>query len=365
MHDSRDGQKGLYDPMTTLDHGLAALSPAASSFLARHGHAQACLEPLAGDASPRRYFRLPEAGLLLMEDHQDPIAFTAYLRLSYHLSTLGLSAPIIHGAAPAHGLALVEDFGHRTYTACLGAGEDEHALYALAVDALLYLHHHNGATQVSQPVYEMATLLDELDVFCDWLAPAVNPAINHSLFARQFRTLWAKALTPVAGKAETLVLRDFHVDNLMLLPQRQGVARCGLLDFQDAVLGPCEYDLVSLLQDARRDLAPGLEQQMLERYISGAPERLGDAMAIRRRYALLGAQRHTRIAGTFLRLSRREGKSRYLGYLPRVLVQLENSLACAGLTDITDLLNTRLPGWQAKGAALGDGYHDTQGAPHD
>ncbi|WP_201745109.1 aminoglycoside phosphotransferase family protein [Aidingimonas lacisalsi] len=365
MHGSRDSQKGLHDPMNATSHGMAALAPTATRFLARHGHAHARLEPLASDASPRRYFRLPEAGLLLMEDRDDPIGFAAYLRLSHHLNALGLSAPVVHGADPDHGLALVEDFGHRTYTTCLSTGEDERTLYALAVDALLHLHRHTGATQVSQPVYDMTTLLDELDIFSDWYAPAIAPDMDHPTFARQFRTLWAQALAPMARQVETLVLRDFHVDNLMLLPQRKGVARCGLLDFQDAVLGPCEYDLVSLLQDARRDLAPGLEERMLARYINGAPARLGDATAIRHRYALLGAQRHARIAGVFLRLNRLHGKSRYLTYLPRVLGQLESSLAGAGLTDITNFLNTHLPGWQAKGTALGDGSHDTQGAPHD
>ncbi|MBD3894561.1 phosphotransferase [Halomonas sp. ML-15] len=350
--------------MTAMSHDMAMLTPTAARFLACHGYAQACLEPLAGDASSRRYVRLPEAGLLLMEDRDDPVGFAAYLRLSDHLRSLGFSAPVVHVAESADGLALVEDFGDQTYTASLAAGTDEDTLYSLAIDTLLQLHHHPSATLVAQPVYDMTMLLDELDIFSEWYAPAVAVDIDRLAFAQEFRMLWASALAPAEGRVDTLVLRDFHVDNLMLLSQRKGVARCGLLDFQDAALGPCEYDVVSLLQDARRDLAPGLENRMLERYISGAPEWLGDAEEIRQRYALLGAQRHARIAGIFLRLNQQEGKSRYLTYLPRVLGQLEASLAKAGLTDITDFLNQTLPSWQAIGAALGDGYHDTQGAPH-
>lgn len=338
--------------MTVLDACAVGLEPPAATFLARHGHAAAPLEPLAGDASARRYFRLPGKGLLLMEDRLDRVGFSAYLRVSRHLNALGLSAPRVYGADPAHGLALVEDFGGDTYAVCLAEGEGEEALYALAVDALLHLHRHPRGAEIAQPRFDLETLLDELDIFSDWFAPAIAPGLDQAGFAARFRALWAKALGPLPGAATTLVLRDFHVDNLMLLKARRGVGRCGLLDFQDAVLGPCEYDLVSLLQDARRDLAVGLEERMLARYVAGAPPALGGAAAIRRRYALLGAQRHARIAGVFLRLCRREGKPRYLAFLPRVLRQLDCALSAAGLHEIATCLNSYLPKWQAKGAAL-------------
>ncbi|MDQ0314020.1 aminoglycoside phosphotransferase family protein [Amorphus orientalis] len=330
------------------------LDPPAATFLARHGLAGETLVPLTADASTRRYVRLPDRGLLLMEDRQDPVGFAAYLRLSRHLCALGLSAPRVQGADPSHGLALVEDFGTSTYTACLAAGHDERALYELAVDALLHLHHEPRGAAVSQPAFDLDTYLTELDVFSDWFAPAVAPSgFDPSGFARRFRELWAAALAPIGERRETLVLRDFHVDNLMLLEGRTGVARCGLLDFQDGVLGPCEYDLVSLLQDARRDLAPGLEAAMLQRYVAGAPAHLGPADEIRQRYALLGAQRHARIAGVFVRLSRRDGKPRYLAFLPRVLRQLETALDDAGLTDIRAFLAAELPEWRQHGSELG------------
>lgn len=343
----------------------SGIAPPIASFLARHGHAGQRLEPLAGDASARRYFRLPGKDLLLMEDRSDPVGFAAYLRLSRHLLSLGLSAPRVYGADPSTGLALVEDFGGGTYAACLAGGEDEAELYRLAVSALLHLHHDTRGAEVSQPDYDLATQLEELDLFSYWFAPTVaRDGFDAQGFAARFRALWRDALAPVAGRRDTLILRDFHIDNLMRLDGRDGVRRCGLLDFQDGVIGPCEYDLVSLLQDARRDLAPGLEAELLSCYVGNAPSRLGSADEIRARYDLLGAQRHARIAGVFLRLHQRDGKPRYLSFLPRVLRQLETALGDAGLTEIIEFLNRELPEWRLEGARVAASMdRKTNGAP--
>lgn len=328
------------------------LDPPATTFLARHGQAGARLEALPGDASARRYHRLVGAGLLLMEERGDPRGFAAYIRIARHLNALGLSAPRVEGAAPAHGLALIEDWGNATYGRRLAEGADERELYALAVDALLHLHHAREAAAIAQPAYDREIWLAELRVFCDWFAPAIAPDLDRDAFSAHFIALWDQALADIVGRHETLVLRDFHIDNLMDLEERAGVRRCGLLDFQDAVRGPCEYDLVSLLQDARRDLAPGLEAAMLDRYVASAPSLLGGAAAIRARYHLMGAQRHARIAGVFVRLSRRDHKHHYLNWLPRVLGQLEAALAAAGLDEISAWLSAALPGWRARGDAL-------------
>jgi len=350
--------------MTSAVPSAVNLTPPIAAFLARHGLANARLEPLVGDASARRYFRLPEKGLLLMEDRKDLVGFAAYVRLSRHLLSLGLSAPRVHGADPSNGLGLVEDFGAGTYSKCLSEGASEAGLYGLAVDALLHLHHDAHGAQVACPQFDMATYLAELDIFAQWFAPAVSPSLDQSRFSETFRALWVEALALLQDNALTLVLRDFHVDNLMYLPERTGVSRCGLLDFQDGILGPCEYDLVSLLQDARRDLASGLEEALLGQYITKAPAYLGGEAAIRQRYSLLGAQRHARIAGVFLRLCRRDGKANYLAFLPRVLRQLDTALTDAGLTDIKDFLTSELPGWSAKGTALGQRADENKGLLH-
>lgn len=283
---------------------------------------------------------------MLMEDRLDPVGFAGFIRIARHLADLGLSAPQVHCADAESGLALIEDFGTRTYSVQLAAGRAEAELYALAVDALLHLHHHPQAAAVDVPDYDLATLLDELSIFTQWFAPALRPDVDVVAFDAAFRALWKAPLAGLDKGLRTLVLRDFHVDNLMELDRREGVRRCGLLDFQDGVIGLPEYDLVSLLQDARRDLAPGLEQAMLERYIAAAPATAGGPAEIRRRYYLLGAQRHTRIAGVFLRLNLRDGKPGYLRLLPRVLRQVEMALEVAGLTDVAEFLDRELPGWR-------------------
>lgn len=326
--------------------------PASGALLAAQGQGGAHLTAFASDASPRRYFRLEGQDLILMEDPADPVGFAAYLRLSSHLNSLGLSAPRVIAAAPEQGVALIEDFRDGTYSNLLSQGYDETALYELAVDALLHLHHNTRAAQVDQPDYDPDVLLDELDLFPDWFAPAVAPSLPVDPFLSQWRKLWHEGLLPVADHRHTLVLRDFHVDNLMLLEGRSGVARCGLLDFQDALIGPCEYDLVSLLQDARRDLRAGLEDKMLKRYIANAPEVSGGGDAIRCRYHLLGAQRHARILGVFVRLCQRDAKPRYLQFLPRVLAQFQTALTAAKLTGIETLLDQTLGDWRSNAATL-------------
>ncbi len=327
---------------------VSTLSTPAAAFLVAEGYGEAILTPFTADASARRYHRLEGRSLILMEDPTDQVGYAAYLRLSAHLNALGLSAPRVMAQDPANGLALIEDLGDATYAQCLKTGEDERALYCLAVDALLHLHHDPRSAEVDQPRYDLDKILNELAIFAEWFASAIAPDLSDD-FARDWRACWHTALAPIAASHDTLVMRDFHVDNLMLLSARSGVARCGLLDFQDAVIGPCEYDLMSLLQDARRDLAPGLEEA---RYIESAPTGLGNATDIRQRYHILAAQRHARILGVFVRLSRRDDKPNYLKWMPRVAQQLHTALDAAQLRGITQLLETHLPDWQTAASKI-------------
>lgn len=338
--------------MTVAAQKQAGTGSGTAAFMARHGLAGVVPERLRGDASARRYYRLPGTGLLLMEDPSDPQGFLSYIRVARHLNDLGLSAPRVRGADPALGMALIEDWGDVTYARRLAEGRSEEDLYALAIDALAYLHNAPRGTEIAQPRYDLGVHLTELAVFCDWFARAIEPGLDVAGFRKRFLALWEAELRDVAARAEALVLRDFHIDNLMELEGRDGVRRCGLLDFQDAVIGACEYDLVSLLQDARRDLSPGLEPRMLDRYVAAAPAHLGGRDAILARYHLLGAQRHARIAGVFVRLCRRDAKPGYLKWLPRVLDQLEAALAAAGLGAITEFLSVDLPGWHHRGKIL-------------
>ena len=328
------------------------LGPPIVTFLARHGQSDARLVALPSDASPRSYIRLTGADQLLMEDRTDPVGFAAFIRLARHLAGLGLSAPRVFGADPGTGLALIEDFGTATYGKLLATGHDETALYELAIDTLVHLHSNPQATGVTVPAYDMALLLQEISVFSEWFVPAFAPQVDAARFDAAFRALWRKALAPVEDAPKALVLRDFHIDNLMLLGGRTGVAACGLLDFQDGVLGAAEYDLMSLLQDARRDLAQGLEAALLRRYLSAVPASCGTPDAILTRYYLLAAQRHTRLAGQFLRLDKRDGKPGYLQFMPRVMRQMQAALVDAELHEIADFIDTHLPGWRDAGPTL-------------
>lgn len=336
----------------TMTQASLELDPPVATFLARHGHGTAELKRLPGDASARSYIRLQGTGQLLMEDRTDPKGFAAFIRLARHLTALGLSAPRVFGADPAVGLALIEDFGTGTYGTLLKDGHDEVALYALAIDTLLHLRHHPDAVVVTVPPYDMNLFLNEISVFSDWFVPSLNPELDIAHFDTTFRGLWTQAFAPLESHDTALVLRDFHIDNLMLLDHRSGVQACGLLDFQDGVTGPAEYDLVSLLQDARRDLAAGLEARMLHRYIAAAPASAGSGSEIAHRYHLLGAQRHTRLAGQFLRLHQRDGKPGYLAFMPRVLWQMQAALKAAQLHEIEDFIDTTLPGWRDAGPML-------------
>lgn len=323
-----------------------------AEFLAQHGLGDAPQSPLPSDASARRYIRLPGQDLLLMVDDTDPVGYAAFLKLATHLAQLGLSVPKVVAVDPENGLALIEDFGTATYGSLLKDGHDEAALYALAIDALVHLHRHPDAAALTVPAYDMDLLLKEISVFSDWFVPSFRPDVDKAQFDLQFRTLWAEAFAMLTNRLGALVLRDFHIDNLMLLPARNGVQRCGLLDFQDAVLGPAEYDLMSLLQDARRDLAPGLEAQMLARYLDAVSAGNGERQATMDRYYLLAAQRHTRLAGQFLRLHQRDGKPGYLQFMPRVMQQMTTGLADAKLTTIKAFLDETLPGWSETGEAF-------------
>jgi N-acetylmuramate 1-kinase len=336
----------------TMAASLSRPAAPAAVFLARHGLADAPLERLRSDASARSYCRVAGEGKLLMEDRTDPVGYAAFIRLARHLKSLGLSAPRVYGSDPAVGLALIEDFGVNTYGVLLSNGHDETALYRLAIDALVHLHSHAQACEVAVPDYDLDMLLEEMSRFSHWLVPEIDPGLDIGAFDAGFRALWQKALSPLAGAPRTLVLRDFHIDNLMLLDDRPGVAACGLLDFQDGVAGAAEYDLASLLQDARRDLAPGLEQAMLERYLTLIPASCGSPDDILARYHLLAAQRHTRLMGQFVRLMRRDGKPGYLAFMPRVASQMQTALQAAGLTEVTDYLDARLPGWRDAGRRL-------------
>jgi aminoglycoside/choline kinase family phosphotransferase len=309
-----------------------------AAFLASSGWGDVAAVPLAGDASFRRYYRLvgDAGGAVLMDAPPPQEDVGPYIVVAALLCDLGFSAPEVLAEDRAEGFLLLEDFGDDTYTRLLDRGADEPTLYALAVDTLIALQHAvatRGAPTL--PGYDTTRLLAEAALLVDWYMPLADG------LREEYLALWRAVLPLAMVSPPTLVLRDYHVDNLMLLPDRPGVAGCGLLDFQDAVSGPPSYDLVSLLEDARRDVAAPLRRAMTERYLAAFPEL--DRSDFLRSAAILAAQRNFKILGIFTRLWQRDGKPQYLAHIPRVRHLLEQDLRHPALAPIARWFDRHLP----------------------
>ena len=318
---------------------------AISDFLNASGWGGAARTLLAGDASFRTYYRLSRGRdrAVLMDAPPPQEDVGPYVAVAAILSGLGFSTPEILAGERAEGLLLIEDFGDDTYTRLLANGADEPTLYALAIDTLLALQQAVAAGGTPRlPPYDEARLLGEAALLVDWYLPAILGAPANSSLREEYLALW-RAVLPQAVEpfAPTLVLRDFHVDNLMLLPGRNGVHRCGLLDFQDAVCGPPAYDLVSLLEDARRDVSEGLRRIMTERYLAAFPNL--EQAAFARSAAILAAHRNCKILGIFTRLWKRDGKAGYLAHIPRLWRLLEADLRDPVLDDVARWFDRHLP----------------------
>lgn len=313
------------------------------AFLAANGWGSARRVPLVGDASFRRYERLSDGPrpALLMDAPPPQEDVGPFVTVARHLTGLGLSAPEIYAVDLEAGLLVIEDFGDDTYSARLASGAAEEPLYALAVDLLVELHRAPRAADVAVPPYDETRLIDEANLLVDWYLPAMRGAPTAPALKRGYLELW-RSLLPLADATPTsLVLRDYHVDNLMWLDDRDGAARCGLLDFQDAVIGSTAYDLVSLLEDARRDIDPALARAMWDRYLAAFPALDRDAFTAAG--AMLSAQRNCKIIGIFTRLSERDGKPIYLEHIPRVWRLLEGDAAHPALAPLRDWLDRHIP----------------------
>jgi len=308
----------------------------APAFLADAGWDGAAIVPLAGDASFRRYFRVLDGGrrAVLMDappPHEDPRPFIA---IAEHLLADGFAAPRILARDLEQGLVLIEDFGDLRVKEHLDEAPDaELAVYARAIDLLADLHTLPAA---DVPPYDRAVYQREAGLLTEWYCPAIGIDVDADGYARA----WDAVLPIVEQSASptVTVLRDYHAENIMLIdgPASHGL---GLLDFQDALAGHPAYDLVSLLQDARRDVPVDVEAAMLAHYKTVAnPPADFDAA-----YAVLGAQRNAKIIGIFTRLWKRDGKPRYLSYLPRMWSLLERDLQHPALAPVADWFAANIP----------------------
>jgi len=304
------------------------------AFLQAAGWGDAAHSPLAGDASARNYTRLSrkdtsETAILMDAAPASDEDVRPFLRVARHLKSLGLSAPEVLAEDPEIGLLLLEDFGDALFATALSeTPELELTLYSAAADLLVYLHRTPPPTWLaSHTPAELATLTDP--VF-DWYLHERKPERRTAIRSRVQQSL-ETLLRQILPKHSVMVLRDFHAENLVWLPAQSGVKKVGLLDFQDAIAGHPAYDLVSLLQDARRDVGPELARTILRKFAENIH---ADAKEFARAYSILGAQRNLRILGLFARLSVHFGKSRYVDLIPRVWQHLMDNLAHPDLVEL-------------------------------
>ncbi|WP_170468186.1 aminoglycoside phosphotransferase family protein [Ruegeria arenilitoris] len=314
----------------------------AEALIAQTPWANAQHAPLAGDASNRKYERLtdPDTGktAVLMDSPPDKMGnVDDFVRVAQYLLSLGLSAPEIYAEDSHYGFLLLEDLGDDLFARVLEqTPEKERELYAAATDVLVDLH--NAAT-LSLPSYDPSLMTELAALSFTKYAQAILG--THDTDARnRFENRFSDILHRETSGSKTVVLRDYHAENLIWLPDRTGVKRVGLLDFQSAMLGHPAYDLVSLLQDVRRYVSPGTEMQMVNRYIAATGMNDHD---FRTAYAVLGAQRNLRILGVFARLATEYGKPGYIDLIPATWSHLMRDLEHPALVSVADLVRNALP----------------------
>lgn len=342
-------------------------------FLAVRGWGAADIRAIPGDASSRRYLRLGmgQQRALLMDAPRQPdgppirdglpysrIAHLAedvrpFVALARHLRSIGLSAPEILAADLDAGLLLIEDLGDGVFGVEVAAGAPQGDLWRDAVDVLLHLHCIPATEHVpiderethKIPPFDRRAMQIEVELLPDWYVPAATGGPLAEDARQAFIDEWQRVFVRLAALPSTLLLRDYHSPNLLRLAGRAGVAAVGIIDFQDAMLGPAAYDLVSLLQDARLDVPVELEEELLARYCSAAARTQSgfDRASFEASYRALGAQRNTKILGIFARLAKRDGKPRYLQHIPRIWRYLERDLAHPDLGSLKAWYDCHVP----------------------
>jgi aminoglycoside/choline kinase family phosphotransferase len=356
--------------MTTRDETIR-------DFLARAGWGDAARAPLAGDASTRRYERLmgPRGPAVLMDWPRAPEAPVPSGQLSYsriahlavdcrpfvavgdYLCGLGLAAPEIIARDLDHGLLLLEDLGDALYGPAIdaGVGPDGIALevmYEAAIDVLITLQAApapltlpvGDGTRHEVPIFDDGIFRAELDVPLDWYFPTVLGRDATADERAEYHGIWTGLRPLIDAGPRTLFLRDFHSPNMLWLARNEGLARVGLIDFQDALIGSRAYDLVSVLQDARKDVPEERETAMLMRYVMRAKSDLVafDEAEFRAAYAALGAERALRLIGLWPRLLKRDGKPHYMAHMPRTMAYLKRNLAHPALARLKTWLEAHM-----------------------
>lgn len=297
---------------------------------------------LAGDASPRKYQRIspdPDGrrAVLMDADPATGLRIEPFMRITKTLADSGLSPPRIYASDPVTGLMVIEDLGDALFARVVKQSPDlEEPLYTAATDVLITLHTHPAP---ELDAYDNPLMANYAALAFSWYLRGATKQDQHAAASR-FEEQFLDFLNTVVPAPSVLVQRDYHAENLIWLPDRSGVARVGLLDYQDAMLGHPAYDLMSLLTDARRDVPATLQEQMIAHYIDRTKT---DPEAFRAAYDALALQRNLRILGGFSRLSLHFGKPHYIDLIPRVWNQIKRSLASPTCAPLAKTIFDHLP----------------------
>ena len=322
-------------------------------FLSAHGFGGAARAALPGDAGHRRYLRLaggPRPAILMDGSAAAAVGLPsaeadlrAFMAIADHLRGIGLSAPEVIAADPNAGLLLLEDLGEPTHASLLDAGADPIPLYAAAVETLAALH--AAPPPAGLPPWEgEAMARTAAATFLDWWWPAAMGADPTAAQREAFHRAMRAMLAPFEG-AGSFVHRDYFPANLLPLPDRPGPASVGIIDFQDAGHGHPAYDIVSLLQDARRDVPEAVRQAATARYLAAREALSGrvDRAAFEAATAAMAAQRHLRVAALWVRLDQRDGKPHYLAHGARCWRLLDEALAHPAAAPLAAFLDEHVP----------------------
>ena len=331
--------------------------------MTRHKHKQFFLEAtpwhnsheslLAQDASFRTYYRLKETSsgqsVVLMDAPPPYENIHSFVRIARFLKILGLRVPQILAEDQDLGFLVLEDFGDQTFTNMLNNGGDFKKLYMLATDILIHIHKNvllKDLIHLKFDTYDLEKALSESKLFIEWYLPSILKYPLPQAALLEFECLFKNYFEKTSSFPQSLTLRDFHVDNLMIVPQNSEspLSGCGLLDFQDALMGPLVYDLVSLLEDARQYIAPSLSDDLKTHYknsFSTPPWQ--DNIHFDNAYAFWAIQRNLKVLGIFTRLFLRDKKERYHTFIPRVLHLIEQDLTHPSLKDLRHWFDQYVP----------------------
>lgn len=298
---------------------------------------------VAGDASNRSYARLTKpdgtTAILMNAPPEKGEDVQPFIKILTHLRDHGLEAPALLASDHGNGFLLLEDLGDDLFARiCRTASEKEEDLYKAAIDVLIKLH----STQIPDdiPPYDLDTYLRETDLVTDWYLPGIAQQVTSYTLVKSFRDQVTAVCDAIQTPHPVLVLRDYHAENLLWLPERNGIKNVGLLDFQDALIGHPAYDLVSLLEDARRDTSKELQTKMKDYFIEKSGLKKD---TFNYAYSALGAQRNLKIIGIFARLCVRDAKPHYIDMIPRVWAHLQHDLSHPELADLKNWVDVNVP----------------------